>query len=143
MRIHSVALLVVVGVAAIACTPSQENEALRDAQQVCIDLGYGNGGSGDSSSDEGDITSTEWSELALDLNGIADQAARAARSDQRWNRLSNSVTDALLWAEQMSIATGPYTSDSERNSAQVQADAIDYLQTARVLKQECRKAQAQ
>lgn len=139
MKTRTVALLVVVGVCAIACTPSQEDEALSDARQACIDLGYGDD---DSSSDEEATTSAEWTEFADALDGIADQAARAARTDRRWDRLSNAVTDGQEFSEQLSIATDETQPISDRNTAQERADQLDGARIYRVLNQECRKAQA-
>lgn len=141
MKARIVALVLVVGVAAIACTPNQEDEGLRDARQVCIDFGLGDDESEDSSDDSGDTMSTE--ELADGLDELANQAARAARLDRRWDRLSNTVTDMQEWAEKMAITEDEAQPQSDRDTAQQEADRLDSSRLLQVVRQECRKALAE
>lgn len=143
MRIHSVALLAVVGVAAIACTPSQENEALRDVRQACTNLGIGDSESGDDSDDDGATTSKELADLADRMDNTVNAVAKAARTDPRWDRLSNAITDSQEWAKQMAIAIDETRSEVDRSSAQEQANQLEPLHILQVVRQECRKAQAQ
>lgn len=143
MKARTVALILLVGVAAIACTPNQEDEALSDVRQVCIDLGYGDDESEDSSDDSGTTTSAEWEELADAVDEVANQAARAARLDRRWDRLSNAVTDGQALAEEMAIASDETQPVFDRNTAQEQVDQLDPDGILQVMRQECRKAQAE
>ncbi|MDX3541620.1 hypothetical protein PV729_09275 [Streptomyces europaeiscabiei] len=142
MKTRALALMMLVGVAAIACTPNQEDEALNDARQVCIDLGFDNEDSEDSSDDDEQMTSGELTEYSDNLDEEVDQAARAARLDQRWDRLSNAVTDSQEWFRQLSISEDGLRSVDERNIAQERAAKLDSDEIVNVIRQECRKALA-
>ncbi|NUV61946.1 hypothetical protein [Streptomyces sp. CAI-85] len=143
MKARALALIMLVGVTAMACTPNQEDEALNDARQVCIDLGFDKEESNDSSDDDGSMTSGELTEYADDLDEEVNQAARAARLDQRWDRLSNAATDGQEWFRQLGIAQDETRSVGERNIAQERADQLDGDEIVNVMRQECRKALAQ
>lgn len=142
MKAQTVALMLVVGVAAIACTPNQEDEALSDVREVCTDLGFDERDSDDPSGITGFMNSTEATEYAEGLDEAVNQAAKAARLDQRWDRLSNSITDGQEWFRQVGIAKDVTLSEDERDIAQQQADQLDSDEIVRVMRQECRKALA-
>ncbi|MEU9331399.1 hypothetical protein AB0D91_48275 [Streptomyces canus] len=128
--------------AAIGCTSNQEGKALRDVQQACINLGFGGSDSGDGSDDDAATTSKELTDLSDSMDETANTVARAARIDPRWNRLSNAVTDGQEWAKQMAIARDQTQTELDRSTAQEQADQLEPLHLAQVMRQECRKAQA-
>lgn len=144
MKARIVALVLVVGVAAIACAPNQGEDALSDARQVCIDFGYGDDESEESSDDNtGTTTSADLAELTDGMDKLVNQAARAARLDRRWDRLSNTVTDIQEWAEQTTTALDDTQPELDRDSAKTQADKLDPSNLRRVMRQECRKALAE
>ncbi|MBE4761336.1 hypothetical protein [Streptomyces caniscabiei] len=88
------------------------------------------------------MNSTEATEYAEGLDEAVNQAAKAARLDQRWDRLSNSITDGQEWFRQVGIAKDVTLSEDERDIAQQQADQLDSDEIVRVMRQECRKALA-
>lgn len=125
-----------------ACT-SGAHAALADAQQACADLGYVDGKIKSSETDDSDDpwSASEWAETADGYDATADRAARAARADARWNRLSNAITDFQAMTEQMAIVENTTLPQSDRDAAQVQLDQLDLNAMTRTIDQECRKAQ--
>ncbi|MFC8464778.1 hypothetical protein [Streptomyces sp. NPDC057250] len=132
------------GLALAGCS-SPTDAALTDARQTCTSLGYG----GDSKSTATSATSdpstwdaVKWAELAESTDERADQAARAAREDPRWDRLSNAVTDFHKLTELRGTIENPEVPLADRNAAQAQYDAMNSPGVVRSLEQECRKALA-
>ncbi len=142
--IRRLGVALVAGLALVSCS-SQTDTALADAQQVCTDLGYENGASdrSDDSSAVDGWTSAEWDEAEADLNDTANRAARAARADRRWDRLSNAVTDLQAGAEPLAKIKDETLPQYDRDAAQAELDRLNPTEVLRVLDQECRKAQAQ
>ncbi|MGW4434348.1 hypothetical protein ACWELO_00910 [Streptomyces sp. NPDC004596] len=145
VRIRRYALGFSAGLALAACS-SQTDSALADAQQVCTDLGYENGTSdranGSSGSSIDDWSSGEWAEAEAKLNDIANRAARAAREDRRWDRLSNAVTDLVAGAGPLAKVKDETLPQYDRDAAQAELDRINPKKVLRALDQECRKVQA-
>lgn len=146
VRIRRLGVGLVVGLALAACT-SETDTALADARQVCSDLGY-EGGSRDESggsSDGGtaDWDSAKWAEAAAGINDTANQAAKAARADQRWDKLSNAVTDFQALTELTAKVKDETLPQYDRDTAQAQVDRLGPHEVIRVLDQECRKVQAE
>ncbi|MFM9641530.1 hypothetical protein [Streptomyces turgidiscabies] len=141
--VRRVGIALVAGVALAACA-SGTDSALADAQQACTDMGFEDGKSVESDgSSVGKQSADEWAEDAADYDEIADQVARAAREDRRWDRLSNAVTDFQGAIEQMVTVADESLPQADRDAAQAAIDRLDVQQIGRVVNQECRKIQAQ
>ena len=145
VRIRKLDLGLVAGLALVACS-AQGDTALADAQQVCTSLGYESGTLGSSSeSSGGDIytwDADKWAKAADASNDVANQAARAARGDRRWDKLSNAVTDFQRLIELAARARDESLPQADRDDAQAQIDQTGPQEVVRSIRQECRKAQA-
>lgn len=143
MRIRRLGLGLVAGAALVACS-AQGSTALADVRQACTDMGFEDGKSTESDgSSVGEQSADEWAEDAADYDEIADQVARAAREDRRWDRLSNALTDFQAVMEQMVTVTDESLPQVDRDAAQAQIDRLDVQEIGRIVNQECRKIQAQ
>ncbi|WP_405860127.1 hypothetical protein OG407_20885 [Streptomyces sp. NBC_01515] len=132
-----------VGLALAACG-GKGYDALASVRQACSDMGYTDGTyTGADESDDAEWSSEDWTKLAVDLNKTANQVARAARDDGRWNRLSNAVTDFQAGAEQLAIVHDETLPQADRDAAQAKVDRVGPQRVVQVLDQECRKAQAE
>ncbi|MFJ1652379.1 hypothetical protein ACIOC2_13365 [Streptomyces sp. NPDC088337] len=131
-RLAAASLLAVVLLT--ACTKHVDDGSAA-ARRLCISIGAGEGITPvpDSSSEERD-----WAKLADAANTSADQAASAARKDNRWDRLADSLNtlqrlDAGLAAQQAAgTAVHQFAPEGRLQAGQ----ALD------VLEAECRKARA-
>lgn len=146
MLVRRLGVSLVVGVALAGCAASATDTALADVRQACTNLGYkSDGSSGDGSSASSGETwdAAKWSEAADGVDDVANQAARAARADQRWDRLSNAITDLQSMTDLKVDVEDPNLSLADRNNAQAKIDQIGPDGVFRTLDQECRKALAQ
>lgn len=144
VRVRRLGVALAAGLALTGCTSPSES-ASADARQACENLGYDSDGSWSGGSDAptvGDWDAAKWTEVSESINEEVNRAARAAREDRSWDRLSNAVTDFHRLTELRATIENANLAQADRDSAQTQYDALNPPTVVRILQQECRKALA-
>ncbi|MEU9705103.1 hypothetical protein [Streptomyces sp. NPDC047981] len=138
-------MALVMGLVLTGCASPSET-AGADARQTCENLGYNDASESADEDSSGNATDTwsagKWAEVAEDLDEEVNRAARAARADRSWDRLSNAVTDFQRLTELKATIENTSLPQADRDAAQAQHEALNGPEVVRAMEQECRKALA-